>query len=488
MKQFHALLLAIGVVLITINSYANTPFINKTCATHEIEHQHIIKNFSLDHRQNSSIPVRSGADSDTAYSVPVLNTDTTYTIQVVVHVVYIDDNQYENLSDELIYSQIDALNRDFNLENSIDHIRPEFLQFIGNPKIRFELAKVDPRGKPTTGITRKKGTPQIFPDWNAILDNVKNQSLGGVTPWAPNRYLNIWVCDLNMVNRVSKDDVDLDWSKPVLGGYANPPQGLPNWQLDLGGLVLDLAATPPLRQGVVLDFRFFGQGNEYVKDYLNNSPYYGLGRTLVHEVGHYLGLRHTWGDYGSLLDLPCEEHDDGIIDTPHEENAYSSYISPDDRVCDLNINSCNVPYPGDNIDYPDMRENFMNYSTDVCYGMFTREQANMMRYALTQKRSRAIVNREIEDNVPTSINRNQSLSASIYPNPATDQLNISFQEANQQDYQVHIFNTLGEVVLHKTILANNLHSTLPIQNLAPGAYIIHIDNNGKSLSKNFIKQ
>lgn len=457
--------------------------IKRTCATHDIVNQYLLDNFTPDQLRVASPFAR--AANDTTYSVPVVNSDSTYTIQVVVHVVYLNDNKYENPSDAIIQSQIDALNRDFNLENDISHIRPEFLQFLGNAKIRFELATTDPKGNPTKGITRKKSRPILLPDWNPVFDNIKNSNVGGVNPWAPKKYLNIWVCDLNIPKRVNTNSVEVDWKDGVLGGVANPPKGLPNWQINLAGFQQELAAAPPIRQGVVIDFRFFGQNNEFSKDYLNSSPHYSYGRTTVHEVGHYLGLRHTWGDYGAILGLPCADHDDGIKDTPTEDQPFSNYMETGS--CDVNINSCNVPYPGNGIDYPDMRENYMNYSTDVCYGMFTKEQVNMMRYALTSKRSEIVTKRAVES-IPTPVKEHQLLEVSIHPNPAKDQFHLHIYDAVKTETKVQIFNSLGANIKTQTLAPGIQEANISVQNLAPGAYIIYIENGEKAFIKQVVKQ
>ncbi len=488
MRLFTRLSLLLATVFFSSQLFANDPVIKRTCATHDIVHQHLLENYTPEQLRTLASSARMAGD--TTYTVPVMNSDTTYTIQVVVHVVYLDNNKYENLSDELIQSQIDALNRDFNLENDINIIRPEFLQFLGNAKIRFELAKVDHRGNPTTGITRKKSSPLLFPDWNPVLDNIKNTAAGGLTPWNPQKYLNIWVCDLNMIKRKSPKDVDVDWEEGVLGGYANPPQGLPNWVMQIQGITLDQAQTPPIKQGVVIDFRFFGQNNDFVKDYLNNSVHYGLGRTTVHEVGHYLGLRHTWGD-GNAYELLIPGFDkctvdDGIKDTPNENEPYANFIESG-NVCGVNVNSCNVPYPGDGVDYPDMRENYMNYSTDACYAMFTKEQVNMMRYALTEKRGQIISKREITS-VATPVKQHQLLDVSIHPNPASDQLILRIHNGNNSSSKVQIFNSLGTRVRQQTILAGMNESKISVQDLATGVYLIYVENDEKAFIKQFIKQ
>lgn len=483
MKLFFTTLLLSFFVLTSFAS--EKPLPKRICATHQVEHQHLLDNYSLE--QLSTLLYNGRKAEDTSYSVPVVNSDTTYTIQVVVHVVYLNDNKYENPSDEIIQSQIEALNRDFNLQNELSHIRQEFFPFIGNAKIRFELAKVNPNGKPTTGITRKKSSPILLPDWNPVVDNIKNAAAGGVNPWRPVQYLNIWVCDLNISNRIKKNEVELKPDVGMLGGVANPPKGLPNWSANLIGIDQELAATPAIRQGVVIDFRFFGQFNEYNKDFFNSSIHYGLGRTTVHEVGHYLGLRHTWGDYGYVFGLPCADFDDGIKDTPNSEGPYANNIVSG-NICGIDVNSCNVPYPGDGIDYPDMRENYMDYSTDACYGMFTKEQVNMMRYALTEKRGGIIAKREIVTVVPTGIDTKPTLEASVHPNPAQDILNVRLSQMIDADANIQIFNTIGQNVHLEKLPRGIKERSISLQNLTPGMYIIHIEQSGKSFTQRFIKQ
>ena len=93
-----------------------------------------------------------------------------------------------------------------------------------------------------------------------------------------------------------------------------------------------------------------------------------LGMACVHEVGHYLGLRHIWGD--PITGSGCEV-DDGISDTPNQ-NAASQFT------CNFDLNSCT-----DNpLDYPDMVENYMDYSSDDCMNMFTLNQSSIMRAVL----------------------------------------------------------------------------------------------------------
>ncbi|MCO5248750.1 MAG: zinc-dependent metalloprotease [Chitinophagales bacterium] len=487
MKSLYFCLLSIFFLVSTNLSQAQR-ILNRTCATHDVISQYLLDNYTPEQLRNASPVIARRAESDTAYTVPIVNSDTVYTIQVVVHIVYLEDNKYENISDELVQSQIDALNRDFNLENDLSNIRPEFQKFIGNARIRFELAKVDPKGNPTTGITRKKSKPILLPDWNPVFDNIKNTAAGGVNPWAPNKYLNIWVCDLN-ISRREKGTVDVKKGEGILGGIANPPQGLPNWQIDIEGIQMDGAQAPPIKQGVVIDFRFFGQHNEFNKDYLNSSLHYGLGRTTVHEVGHYLGLRHQWGDYGPILELPCEQFDDGITDTPNEYGPFSNAVDVEKGdICNQVINSCNVPYPGDGIDYPDMSENYMDYSTDLCYGMFTKEQVNMMRYALTKKRTNIITERKLKDTVvPTGIKQLTKLEAVIYPNPVENQINIRLNQILTQDANLSVVNLLGEIVYQQKIEKHTKNIQISVDKLASGTYILHLENKNAAFTQKISK-
>jgi hypothetical protein len=172
------------------------------------------------------------------------------TIPTVVHVLHRTDA--ENISDAQVKSQIKVLNQDFNLTNTDKGKVPApFKGLVGNPKIGFRLARKDPRGKPTTGITRTATTVAEF----GADDAMKKKATGGKAPWDPARYLNIWVCSLGQ----------------GLLGYAQFPGG------------------PPKTDGVVILNTAFGNQGSVA------APF-NKGRTATHEVGHYLNLRHIWGD------------------------------------------------------------------------------------------------------------------------------------------------------------------------------------------------
>ncbi len=243
----------------------------------------------------------------------------TITIPVVVHIVY--KSGAENISDAQVQSQIDVLNEDFRRLNADASNTPsDFLGVAADSELEFCLATVDPNGNSTTGITRTASTRTSSFGTN---DAVKFNSSGGKDAWPAGEYLNIWVCDIG----------------GGILGYAQFPGGS--------------AAT----DGVVLDYRYTGRGGSA------QAPF-NLGRTGTHEVGHWLNLRHIWGDGN------CNA-DDFVSDTPtaggpNYTGSPCSYPGP---------NSCN----DGGGDLPDMFQNYMDYSDDECMNLFTVGQKNRMR-------------------------------------------------------------------------------------------------------------
>lgn len=430
--------------------------------------------------------------------------DTTYTVQVVVHIVYLGNNKYENIPDSIVQSQIDALNRDFNTLNSDStNLREYFKQFRGNAKIKFELAKFKPNGTPTNGIQHVQGKlGSIAGTFNPIFDNMKRADdlltilFGSGTPsWDVNKYLNIWVCDLNYQSRKCRTCLTLCDTCGALGGYAYPPANIPHWEqiLILGNDTIrqNSALNRGNNDGIVIDFRFFGQDNWYSKDSMSLRARlrYSKGRTTVHETGHYLGLRHTWGDAIEPLTPDGCFLDDYIDDTPNNKAAFANQISdPTNNPCDTSINSCSDTYLG--IDYPDMFEDYMDYSTDLCYNLFTKQQVDFMRLILTTKRPNIITKRELEPTLPTSI-RNPKLKdagISIYPNPANELLTVHFDRALNKDVSADIIDITGKVISSTLLKQHTFDYFVDVKSLAAGIYLIKISNEDFSTSAKFVKE
>lgn len=227
-------------------------------------------------------------------------------IPVVVHVIY--NNNTENISDAQIMSQIDVLNDDFRRNNS--DANNNWSQ-AADTEIEFCMATIDPNGNATNGITRTATNSASF----GTNDQMKYNSSGGKNAWNTSEYLNMWVCDI---------------SGSILGYAQFPGSGA--------------AAT----DGVVMDYQYFGTIGTAT------APFDG-GRTATHEVGHWLNLRHIWGDGACSVD-------DFVSDTPTSDAANYG--------CASSHSSCSSL---------DMVQNYMDYSDDACMNLFTSGQKSRMR-------------------------------------------------------------------------------------------------------------
>ncbi|RYD81564.1 MAG: zinc metalloprotease [Sphingobacteriales bacterium] len=232
-------------------------------------------------------------------------------IPVVVNVLY--KTAAQNISNAQIQSQIDVLNADYAALNSDYNSTPSYFQGVrsGDTHIRFELA----------GIVRKATTKS---SWRTD-DSMKKSKKGGIDPTSPANTLNMWICNL---------------SGGILG-YAQFPGGA--------------AAT----DGVVLDDNATGKTGTAA------APY-GLGRTATHEVGHWLNLRHIWGD------ATCGN--DFVNDTPlHQSSNGGCPTYPKYGSCSSSI--------------PMQTMNYMDYTYDACMHMFTVGQSTRMNATFAGSRS-----------------------------------------------------------------------------------------------------
>jgi len=244
-------------------------------------------------------------------------------IPVVVQVVLRQPTQVTNAQ---VRAQIDRLNLDFRMKNpDRSKLPPPFRPLAADAEIEFALATKTPSGKATSGIRRKKTTKASF---SPARDDVKHPSTGGLAPWDPQRYLNLWVCNLEGGTL----------------GYGQFPGG------------------PDETDGVVILHTAFGSGG-------SARPPFDLGRTATHEVGHYLNLSHIWGENR----IPSCQDDDFVADTPPQfDKNFGTPAFP--HV------SCNNGPNGD------LFMNYMDYVDDAAMFMFTRGQVARMRAALSGAR------------------------------------------------------------------------------------------------------
>ncbi|HPH81126.1 MAG TPA: M43 family zinc metalloprotease [Flavobacteriales bacterium] len=230
-------------------------------------------------------------------------------IPVVFHVVY--KTSAQNISDALLQAQLDQLNQDFRKLNSDASLVPAlFSGLAADMEINFCLAQQTPTGAATTGIVRKLTTVTSFSD----NDAVKYSSSGGDNAWDATKYLNLWVCNM---------------SGGILG-YAQFPGG------------------PAATDGVVLQYNTVGSRTNP-----GSAAPYNLGRTATHEVGHWLNLRHIWGDASCGSDL--------VNDTPtHSTSNFGCPSYPKTNTCSGGGT--------------EMTMNYMDYTDDACMYMFSAGQ------------------------------------------------------------------------------------------------------------------
>lgn len=241
-------------------------------------------------------------------------------IPTVIHVLY--NNANTNISESQIQSQMDILNADFRKTNyNVGSILSDFQSIAADCEVQFCLASKDPLGNPTTGITRTSTSKSSY---DSDLGEMKKSSTGGVDAWDRDKYLNIWVT-------------------PALDGGVLGFAQFPGGQ----------AAT----DGVVIAQEYFGNIGTAT------SPPFNKGRTATHEVGHWLGLYHIWGDSN------CGN--DQIDDTPTQQESSSG--------CPLTSKTCDNKL--DNV------QNYMDYSNDDCMAMFTQGQAQRVWDVLNTSRS-----------------------------------------------------------------------------------------------------
>ncbi|MDO1450558.1 M43 family zinc metalloprotease [Rhodocytophaga aerolata] len=264
-----------------------------------------------------------------------------YTIPVVVHIIHNGEavGTGTNISDSQVESQIRILNEDYRRKSGT---RGYNTNPVGaDTEIEFRLALTDPEGFPTKGILRVKGSKQT---WTQEED----ATLKSLSYWPSEQYLNIWVCNLG-TNTL---------------GYAQFPES------DQVSGVSALGEEEAMLDGVVIGYKYFGDEGAV----LVSGNDFRYGRTTTHEVGHFLGLRHIWGD-APIAASGCYV-DDYCSDTPNAREANYDCPASDST-------TCTSPKQRE------MVENYMDYTDDACMSIFTAEQKLRMRTVLENSPRRA---------------------------------------------------------------------------------------------------
>ncbi|TAH25256.1 MAG: zinc metalloprotease [Cytophagales bacterium] len=309
-----------------------------------------------------------------------------YKIPIVVHIMHnnrfgnIGGKENSNITDEQIFSQIEVLNEDFRR-------KPNTKGFNNNPvgadvMIEFCLANQTPDGKPSNGINRVYYGEAPY-DFLNINEEIRMKSM---SYWPSNQYLNIWVINI-------KDGT----------------LGITQYPNESGLEGIDVFNTDEKTDGAVVHYTAFGRIGEVERF----SEY---GHSTTHEIGHWLGLIHIWGDEFCGTDY--------VSDTPTQSQ---SSIGLSER-CPSTFSNCNGRTT------QDMNNNYMDYSPDICMNIFTIEQKKRMRTALVNSPRRANL---IKNN--KSCNQNVAVENNFFKN-----LEWRF---NQDELLINNFEAFGEMNL-----------------------------------------
>ncbi len=418
------LLLLLAVFLITFSAIAQETI--KRCYTTEKYQEALAENPEI-------LTIQEQLETFTSNFIQSENAEnrSVITIPVVVHVIYRTAAQNTAMTDTRIQNQINILNQDFNGLNADTNLTPApFKPLRGNAQINFCLAQRDPQGFATTGITRTQTTISNIGNTN----NYFSTANGGINAWDRTKYLNIWVCEIG---------------SGILG-FAYMP-----------------GTAPADRDGVVIDLKYFGTPGA-------TSPY-NKGRTATHEVGHWLNLRHIWGDATCgndlVADTPTQESDNGACPTfPHRPNSCST----------TNANG-------------DMFSNYMDYVNDNCMNIFTAGQVTRMRAALNATAGGRNQLQNSQGCIPGSpppasvIEYSKYNRVRTYPNPAQNSLNIEFPMHINSFDEISVYNLLGNkiVKINKGEI-NNHQYWIDISELSSGTYVIIANTSYGILTDKFV--
>ncbi len=287
---------------------------------------------------------------------------TVYTLPVVVHVIHQGEaiGIGSNITDAQIQSQIDVLNEDFRRLNAdASETLVEFMPVADDMEIEFVLAKQDPEGLASNGIVRQLADRSAYGINNAL-------DLSNLSYWPAEDYINIWVTTLG---------------SNLLGFTQFPVSDLPG---------LEEAPNNRLIDGLVIRYQSFGSIEK------GNFPQiqepFHLGRSTIHEMGHFMGLRHIWGDGNCNVDDFCD-------DTPT--------ASADHQGCNLNRESCGQL---------SMVQNYMDYTDDVCMNIFTTNQKERMRIVMDNSPRRTSLITSIGSQAPVIVADDLGIKRILDPN------------------------------------------------------------------------
>jgi hypothetical protein len=416
--------------------------------------------------------------------------NTTYVIPIVFHVIYGSQNigSYPNLSNAQVTSQIQVLNDDFQGKgyNSNKYAPmgtgghlPFYNYAVANNlpapnnngvpiaslSIEFKPAWKKPNGDTLIeiGIDRISYTAKGWSNPASFTSKTQFQNYfdNTIKPgsiWDPTKYVNVWISDC---------DISLG-----LLGYSTFPTGTTLTGLGSGTGTSNTDGTWIWAQAC---------GNVGTL-----TSGYNKGRTLTHELGHFFGLRHTWGDANCGTDY-CN-------DVPPSQTAnYNAWPI----TYPFNAGTCTTSglYKSNATD-GEMFMNFMDYCEDAALWMFTSDQATRINTALTQSNNRKnltasallVCKPDVNSSAESIAKQYLKAVTNVYPNPTNGLINITTDFATNTNLKIEIRNIVGQNIFtkeEKNITSTNLQYN--ISNISKGIYFITLSTeNGSAITQKII--
>lgn len=345
----------------------------------------------------------------------IITAQNPYTIPVVFHILYY--NGVGNIADSQVVNEMTILNQDYNkLNPDTGDVIPQFKELIGNAEIQFELAKLDPNGKPTTGIDRI----------DTSLANVGGDT-SKINQWNPAMYLNIWTVNQFLSEVVSNE----------------------NYQ------PLSHIDSFPSLDGIVII-------NNYVGSNGSGSPI--VSRALTHIIGHWLCLLHTWGM--GYCGVACG--DDSVSDTPITKGY--AYCPPDTsqaKICDSTI----VENYQNFMEYSYCSKMFTNGQTDRMH--------NCLNSSLAHRNNIWSVTNLIATGLladTTGILQNAFPNLSVYPNPFESSVQLRGLPDGLFDFTV--WDVTGRIIMdEENIIPAEGDATIHFSSSpSPGMYFLKLSS------------